>query len=123
MSDAVDRLRAATFYPPNGRYKGSMRADGGLVQVRAGDIRNVLDTLTRTPEPAEANGGEILERWGENLTAEQWREIAAKNLDCAYAERTQRLKTITRLTADLERREALIERLVGSLEAIRDLCD
>lgn len=46
-------------------------------------------------------------RWGSDLSAEQWREIAAQNLEAAAVERKLRLKAEAALT--LSRNEAIEE--------------
>lgn len=51
-------------------------------------------------------------RIGENWTAEQWREVAARNLECAYAERA--------LKIEAESRAATLSREIERLRAERD---
>lgn len=43
-ADAVERLRAATYWPLNSPSKGYMRSDDDTVSVRVGDIRDALPT-------------------------------------------------------------------------------
>lgn len=81
-------------------------------------------------DPPEMSDAEK-RRWGDNLSSEQWREIAAGNLEAAVAERDQRLTLAARI-AELEAENArlregrldMLARLYWQVpREVADLCD
>lgn len=43
--ERIERLRAATYWPQESRYKGHLRSDSDMVRVSVGDIREALSSL------------------------------------------------------------------------------
>lgn len=55
--EAVERLKAATYWPVESRHKGHMRSDDDLVQVRVGDLREAVFMMPPRSSIPSTEGG------------------------------------------------------------------